>query len=75
MAADGRRIKYMGYDICATDAETTRDGFRWYVDLSQIGARAPEENPKFTSIPPAKAFIREELLNEHPFADDDNGSS
>jgi len=70
-----RTISYMGYQIQETTPAELELGFRWKVNTSQAGARSGAEMPKFHQLPAAKAYIRESLLNERPFNDDDGGGS
>jgi len=70
-----RAIDYRGYQILeTTEAELAR-GYRWKVNVSRVDARSGDEMPLFFQLPAAKAYIREELLEERPFNDDDGGGS
>jgi hypothetical protein len=70
-----RALEYQGYTIREADEAKQAEGFRWWVDMSQVDARSEAECPHFYQLPAAKAFIRENLRNEHPTNDDDGGGS
>jgi hypothetical protein len=68
-------LTYMGCRIGEADAAKKAQGFNWFVDLSKLGARQPSECPHFDQLPAAKAYVREQMLDEKPFNDDDGGAS
>ena len=70
-----RTIVYKGYQILETTPAELQRGFRWKVNPSLVGALSSARMPLFYQLPAAKAYIREELLEERPFNDDEGGAS
>jgi len=59
-------MRYMSYDINEASGDWKDKGFNWWVQVSHIDARHENDCPHFFGVVAAKAYIREELLNEVP---------